>query len=351
MSNWSRRALVTLTLVAVAHALQFVPMPWIDLYEWGARDAFGGLFVVSRDTYPLSVAALGIVPLTSGLGLASLGYAIVPRLRQSLEQPGGETRLLRVGLYVSVPFALLQSTRMAMFVHNMAREETMNDQKPWLIGSLLWLFAILYSALPLALERWGLGRGLASAALLYCLLQVAAALHAIGFDGLVVQVEALPIRNLALGVMLVAATVGATRRWLGDAVLLPGEPRLDRIGRGLALALIALAALQSFGLQRIVDLANLGQLGQHVLSLGVAVGGGFLLADRAAVTPNRVGGAQLLALGTFLVFTAGATALLAEERVAMPWPAIVVATILLYMSWRGAQASLQPASDAPVSSV
>lgn len=341
VDDWARRCVTTFAIVFAAHVLRFVAMPWVDLALWSSHGAMGGWLLVEREPSPMSVAALGVVPLIDGLAIATFVFALVPKLNRSPEEASGEHRLLRAGLWVAVVLAVIQSVGIGLLVRNTSLK-TGVDQDPWLVGTTLVLFGTLYALLPFGLERWGLGRGLSAAVLLYCLLKITAALHAIGFELLVER--RLYLRNLALLVALIAATIGATRRWLGDTPLLPGDPRLDRIGRGLSIALLALVALNAFARQWLAHWSSVGEIGMQVLSMTIAVGGGLLLSHRqGAKSPDRVPGGQLLALGSFVLFAASTTAVLSSPDLPMPWSECVIATILIYVSWRHARQVAAPA--------
>ena len=335
MTDWTRRLVVTLGVVAGVHVLQFVPFPGLGA-DLRGPSVLGGWLMVSRTSSGFAVAALGIVPLQTAAGFVTLVFALVPKFRQSLDSADGEDRLLRTIWWGTVPFALVQSTAVGLFLHEVSLEHFVVPN-PWFAGGTTGLFGVMCGALPFALQRWGLTRGLASIVLLYCLLALTRALHSLVFNW-VVGATSVQVFDLGLIAMLVVTTVIAMNKWLGDSPLMTGDPRLDRIGLGLCVAMISLVALNTIGLQWLMRWSSISEFGGQLLSLVVAVGGGLVLAKHSGEAAGQpIAGARLLALGTFVLLSAFATVVLSRGRVPMPWAECVVATILLYTTWRNHQ--------------
>jgi len=267
--------------------------------------------------------------------LVTLGIEIVPKLRRSLSQPDGEARLMRIGFLISALFALVHSVGIGLFVKSTAEELPMFERNYLVVASTAALFAVLYAALPFALQRWGLGRGLSAYVLLYCLLELVKAFHTIAFDWFVLHTGGVHVRDVTLTAIVVAATVAAMRRWLGDAQLLPGDPQLARIGSSFSIAVIILALVNGLLSQLLVRWGSFDEFAFSLFRVATAVGGGLLLARRAGSSGAKPFGAnQWLALATYVLFIALATVMFADAQLAMPWAELIIATILLYTTWR-----------------
>ncbi|HEV3457271.1 MAG TPA: hypothetical protein VHG32_11980, partial [Thermoanaerobaculia bacterium] len=149
-------AAITACLLAVAWALQWVPLPGLNI------NAVAGQPLLHATT---SVAALGINPLLTGFILVELFSFSPPGRRWRHGGPAGRARLNRAALAVSLVTAAVQATGMSIYL------ETMTDPfglplvfhpgfafRILMVVTLAAATAALY-ALGAAIGEWGLGNG------------------------------------------------------------------------------------------------------------------------------------------------------------------------------------------------
>jgi preprotein translocase subunit SecY len=148
------RAAVTAAGLAVAIAMDRVPLPYVD------DDA------LRRAHYSVSPIALGILPFVVGYGIVEVIALLVPRLRRARNDARTRARLDRVSVALAVAIAAMQAFSL---IESLQYAEVLTVRS-WTTVALLSATMAAGSSFLAAAARWVSQRGLVNGFVLYWLL-------------------------------------------------------------------------------------------------------------------------------------------------------------------------------------